>query len=245
MPISPLFVIIVILRQSEYYDKKMSWNSALPLKTNKLKMTDLCQGLYVVCSGRKAVEEKRYHWHADIVVDGTLVQSGVLLKDSWVLVKRTGLRCAHGKRPTDISSEIISFNFVVFCFSRLNKSYVTAVLGGSTYSIMWIKSPYEQIIRVDGIRKVPDTDFDLLHLANPATLSRGVTPLNVLPFQPSPRSNGTCYAIGYTDDRHSNKTEVAFLRPDTGLCDDPKTLCFSVSQIPRSCSVSLYTIHNN
>jgi len=117
---------------------------------------------------------------------------------------------------------------------------VTAVLGGSAHSIAWIKSPYEQIVRIDGIRKVPGTDFDLLHLANPATLSRGVTPLEVLPFQPSSRPNDTCYAIGYTNDRRNNKTEVAFLRPDTELCDDPNTLCFTVSQIPRSCSVSVH-----
>ncbi|XP_022174294.1 serine protease nudel isoform X2 [Myzus persicae] len=195
---------------SERHAKRMSWNSALPLKTNRLKITDACEGLFVECSGRKTVDEKRYYWHADVVVDGTLVQSGVLLKDSWVLVKRTGL--------------------------NLNKSYVTAVLGGSAYSVIWIKSPYEQIVRVDGIREVPDTDFDLLHLARPATVSRGVAPLKVLPFQPSPWPNGTCYAIGYTNNQHGNKTEVAFLRPDTGQCDDPNELCFTVSQTPRSCS---------
>ncbi|XP_060875249.1 serine protease nudel isoform X2 [Metopolophium dirhodum] len=195
---------------SEHYAKRMSWNSPLPLKTNKLKISDVCEGLFVICGGRKTVDEKRYHWHADILVNGTLVQSGVLLKDSWVLVKRTGL--------------------------NLNKSYATAVLGGSTYSIIWIKSPYEQIVRVDGIREVPGEDYDLLHLASPATVSRGVAPLEVLPFQPSPWLNGTCYAIGYTNGQHNNKTEVAFLRPDAGHCDDPNELCFTVSQIPRSCS---------
>ncbi|KAL4107717.1 hypothetical protein QTP88_018013 [Uroleucon formosanum] len=195
---------------SKQYAKRMSWNSALPLKTNKLKITDVCEGLFVICDGRKTVGEKRYHWHVDILVNGTLFQSGVLLKDSWVLVKRTGL--------------------------NLNKSYATAVLGGSTYSIIWIKSPYEQIIRIDGIREVPGEDFDLLHLVSPATVSRGVAPLEVLPFQPSPWLNGTCYSIGYTNDHHNNKTEVALLRPDNGHCDDPNELCFTVTQIPRSCS---------
>jgi len=138
----------------------------------------------------------------------------------------------------------LSLLFVSY-FSSLNKSYATAVLGGSTYSIIWIKSPYEQIVRVDGIREVPGEDFDLLHLASPATVSRGVAPLEVLPFQPSPWLNGTCYAIGYTNDQHNNKTEVAFLRPDTGHCDDPNESCFTVSQIPRSCSVSAYNINYN
>jgi len=127
--------------------------------------------------------------------------------------------------------------FVLY-FSSLNKSYATAVLGGSTYSIIWIKSPYEQIVRIDGIKEVPGTDFDLLHLARPATVSRGVTPLEVLPFQPSTWPNGTCYAVGYSNDQHNKKTEVAFLRPDAGQCDESNELCFTVSQTPRSCSVS-------
>jgi len=130
--------------------------------------------------------------------------------------------------------------FVLY-FSSLNKSYVTAVLGGSTYSIIWIKSPYEQIVRIDGIKEVPGTDFDLLHLTRPATVSRGVAPLEVLPFQPSPWSNGTCYAVGYSNDQHNKKTEVAFLRPaDTRQCDESNELCFTVLQTPRSCSVSAY-----
>lgn len=115
---------------------------------------------------------------------------------------------------------------------------MTAVLGGSAYSVMRIKSPYEQIIRIDGIREVSGTDFDLLHLANPATATRGVAPLSTLQFQPALRSHDTCYTIGYSDDRHVDKPEIALLRPDTRRCDDPNSLCFTVSQTPRSCLVS-------
>lgn len=70
----------------------MLWNNTLPLNTTKLKITDVCQGLYVVCGPRNSVDGKLYHWHADIIVDGKLVQSGILIKDSWVLVKRTNLK---------------------------------------------------------------------------------------------------------------------------------------------------------
>lgn len=71
---------------------KMLWNNPLPLNMTKLKITDMCQGLYVKCGARNSVYGKLYHWHADILVDGKLVQSGVLIHESWVLTKRTSLR---------------------------------------------------------------------------------------------------------------------------------------------------------
>lgn len=99
-----------VTRLSKYHDKRLAWNSPLPLNTNKLKLTDMCQGLYVVCGARKAVNERLYHWHADIVVDGELARPGVLLKDSWVLIKRTCLKCAYDKRPTTQPvTEILGF----------------------------------------------------------------------------------------------------------------------------------------
>jgi len=79
-------------RDSKHYEKKTSWNSNLPLNKNRLKYTDMCQGLYVECGTRNAVDMKPYHWHADIVVDGRLEQTGVLIQNSWVLVKRNGLK---------------------------------------------------------------------------------------------------------------------------------------------------------
>jgi len=124
-----------------------------------------------------------------------------------------------------------------FLFSSLNKYYTTAVLGSSSYSSVWIKSPYEQIIWVDGIKQIPDTDLDLLHLASPVNISRGVTPLDIQPIQPLLGVNHTCYAIGYSDDR-TNKTEITLLRPDP-KCSNSSTVCFAVSRKPHSCSVSI------
>lgn len=82
----------MVFRNSEYYEKRLSWNNPLPLNVKKLKMTDMCHGLYVECGSRKIVDTKLYHWHADILVDGKLTQSGVLILDSWVLVKKTRLK---------------------------------------------------------------------------------------------------------------------------------------------------------
>lgn len=111
-------------------------------------------------------------------------------------------------------------------------------MGSGTYSSIWIKSPYEQILRVDGIKQIPNTDFDLLHLATSGTISRGVTPLGIPLFQPSLGANDTCYAVGYSNDGHSNKTEIAYLRPDLKQQCGINNMCFTVTQKPQSCSVS-------
>lgn len=122
-------------------------------------------------------------------------------------------------------------------FRSLKTAYATAVLGGSAYSSVWIGSPHEQIVRVDGVRRVPDTDFDLLHLARPADASRGVGPLGVPLFQPPLRSGDACYAIGYAAGGHGyNETVTAVLRPDARRCDREDALCFTVSRKPRTCT---------
>lgn len=110
-----------------------------------------------------------------------------------------------------------------------------AVLGSGAYSSVWIKSPYEQLTRVDKIRKIPDTDFDLLHLAEPAVVTRGVTPLDLPMFQPTSGPNHTCYAVGWSNDS-GDRTENVHLRPDAKPCDNGH-VCFTVLQKPRSCSV--------
>lgn len=61
---------------------------------SKLRLSDVCHGLYVECGPRKKVVEGWFNWHVDILVDGTLTQSGVLIEDSWVLVKRTSIKYA-------------------------------------------------------------------------------------------------------------------------------------------------------
>lgn len=111
-------------------------------------------------------------------------------------------------------------------------------MGSGTYSSIWIKSPYEQILRVDGIKKIPNTDLDLLHLASSVTISRGVTPLGIPLFQPSLRANDTCYAVGYYYDGHGNKTEITYLQPDLKQQCGIDNICFTVTQKPQSCSVS-------
>lgn len=123
-----------------------------------------------------------------------------------------------------------------FVSSSSNKTYMTAVLGNSAYSSIWVRSPYEQIIRVDGVERVADTDVDLYHLARPVNISRGVTPLGVPPFQPTPGpGRHACYAVGHT----GRGTETAVLRPDTKHCGgNDGTMCFVVTRKPRSCSVS-------
>lgn len=117
------------------------------------------------------------------------------------------------------------------------------MLGSSAYSSVWVKSPYEQIIRIDEIKEIPGTDLDLLHLASPTNDSRAVMPLGIPPFQLSPRPNDNCYAIGYSEDR-DDKTEAALLRPDPAQCDSGR-LCFTVSQSPRSCFVRIINNDNN
>lgn len=129
------------------------------------------------------------------------------------------------------------------CLS-LKKSYTTAVLGGSAYSPVGIKSPYEQIVRIDGIRKIDDTDLDLFHLASPAVFTRGVSPLTIPLFQPSPGVNDTCYAVGYGSER-GNQTEIALLRRSAGdsQYEDDNILCLNVTRKPQSCLVN--TDYNN
>jgi hypothetical protein len=77
-------------RDSKFYEKRLSWKKPLPLNAAELMVNDVCHGLYVECGhARKTVDGKLYHWHADILVDGRIDRSGVLIEDSWVLVKRT------------------------------------------------------------------------------------------------------------------------------------------------------------
>lgn len=123
-----------------------------------------------------------------------------------------------------------------FVSSSPNGTYVTAVLGNSAHSSVWVRSPYEQVIRVDGVEPVADADVDMYHLARPANISRGVTPLGVPPFQPTPGpGRHACYAVGHAGGR----TETAVLRPDTKRCaGNEGTMCFVVTRKPRSCSVS-------
>lgn len=139
----------------------------------------------------------------------------------------------------------VETNILICLFISMKKSYATAVLGGSAYSAAGIKSPYEQIVRIDGMRKIDDTDLDLYHLASPAAFSWGVAPLTIPLFQPSPGADDTCYAVGYGPDRGrgGNHTEIVVLRPsaDTTTSDDSQCkddeICLTVTQKPQSCSV--------
>lgn len=54
-----------------------------------MNVSDICDGLYVKCGTRKTVDTGLYHWHANVIVDGKLAQTGVLIQNSWVLVERT------------------------------------------------------------------------------------------------------------------------------------------------------------
>jgi len=130
---------------------------------------------------------------------------------------------------------VFRFVFPAFLPCSPNKVYVTAVMGNSAHSSVWIQSPYEQVVRVDGIARVPGADLDLLHLSGPASTSRGVTPLGILPFQPSPGANHTCYAVGYSGGRN-NETEAVLLRPDAKRCAGD-SICLTVARKPHSCSV--------
>lgn len=114
------------------------------------------------------------------------------------------------------------------------------MLGGSAYSSIWIKSPFEQIIRVDKTIEIPGTNLDLLHLSSPANQSRAIMPLGIPFFQPSLGVNDTCYAVGYSED-YDDRTETALLRPNLIRCDN-NHLCFTIFQSPQSCSVRIIII---
>jgi hypothetical protein len=92
---------------------------------------------------------------------------------------------------------------------------------------------------VDAIRRLSGAALDLLHLAVPANVSAGVTPLGVPLFQPPLGANDTCYAIGYADERRGRYrgTEAVLLRVDAKRRCDENALCLAVSRKPRSCSV--------
>ncbi|XP_050441670.1 serine protease nudel [Adelges cooleyi] len=197
---------------SEYFEKKMLVKNVSQKKKN-LDERDFCQGLYVECGPRKSLDSGLVSWHVDILVDGKLTQSGILVNESWVLVQKTHI--------------------------NLNNNYVIAILAGGKYPSTWIKSPYEQAIRVDAQSDVPSTDLYLLHLERPAITSRAVTPLGIPVWQPTLRANNTCYAVGYS---LKNQTESVLLRPDTNKCDEGKA-CFAVLQKPQMCQVGSSISH--
>lgn len=118
--------------------------------------------------------------------------------------------------------------------TSLERSHATAVLGGGPYTSVWIESPYEQVARVDAVRPIAGTEFDLLRLARPMDVSRAVTPLEIPVFHPTAGADHACYAVGRSD--ADDKTETAVLRPDAAGCDGAN-VCFAVSREPRSCSV--------
>lgn len=100
-----VFFVIPVLppvyyRGVEYHEKKMSWNTPLPLNLSQPAIaSNICQGLYVKCYARKTVDAGLYHWHVNVVVDGKLARTGVLIHDSWVFVKRTAAKLEYDNKP--------------------------------------------------------------------------------------------------------------------------------------------------
>lgn len=157
------------------------------------------------------------------------VPSDIILRPWRFRFSHTHARVVHTEKNDKLTRWFVS--------SSPNRAYVTAVLGNSAHSSIWVRSPYEQAVRVDGVERVADADVDLYHLSRPANVSRGVTSLGVLPFQPTPDpERHTCYAVGHAGSR----TEAAVLRPNTKRCGggNDGTMCFVVTRKPRSCSVS-------
>lgn len=93
-------------------------------------------------------------WSAEIFVNGDLVANGILLDKSWVLVEKSFL---------GISRE------------PLHENYVVALLG-NTKSHLTMQSPYEQLVKVDCLQLIDDSNVILLHLDTPLDFNRHVLP---------------------------------------------------------------------
>lgn len=93
-------------------------------------------------------------WNAEIYANGDRVANGILLDKSWVLVEKNSL----GNAP-----------------EPLHENHVVALFG-NTKSNFNIESPYEQLVKVDCLQFINDSNALLLHLESPIDFNRHVLP---------------------------------------------------------------------
>lgn len=102
----------------------------------------------------KHLQDYEWPWNAEIFVNGDLVASGVLLAKSWVLVEK---------------------NIMGSNVEPLHDNHVVALFG-NTKSQLSIQSPHEQLIKVDCMQPLNDSNVLLLHLEKPVNFSRYALP---------------------------------------------------------------------
>ena len=100
------------------------------------------------------LQDYEWPWNAEIFINGDLIANGILLDKSWVLVE---------KNIMGSNVEPLHDNHVV-------------VLFGNTKSQLSIQSPYEQLVKVDCIIPVNDSNVMLLRLEHRVDFNRQVLP---------------------------------------------------------------------
>ncbi|XP_077288082.1 serine protease nudel [Arctopsyche grandis] len=157
-------------------------------------------------------------WIGQVYVEGRYKCLGVLVHLSWILVENN---CWHGL--------------------SLEDTFATVVLG-TKRSIPDIESPYEQIIRVDGVKILSFSTVTLLHLHDGVYISRYVKPIPMPDFNMDHiNEDDKCLAAGL--DVKGNPVSI-FLTPviaDCGLTNR----CFRRETSPQHCKENTHNAAYN
>ncbi|XP_015603565.1 serine protease nudel [Cephus cinctus] len=153
-------------------------------------------------------------WHAAIFVDGRYHCSAVLLEHSWLL---TSARCVQN--------------------IDLRSNYTAAMLGLSQ-SYLHVDGPHQQVLPVDQVKLIQDTDAVLLHLQDPVNATRHVQPIFLNKRMHPASDKYACVATGVDD---NGRTRTIFLQADMtcSTCNrcykrsHPKN-CFNETSLPWS-----------
>lgn len=154
---------------------------------------------------------KDFHWpwSAEIFIEGEIATNGILLDKSWILVEKTSLGDA-----------------------LMTTKYTTAVLGNTLNHIL---SPYEQISRVDCMKKIENTNVMLLHLQNPIHYNRHVLP-SYLPLQNDTQPDTRCLAVAISSQKITKSLELKII---PNCQNDVHLTCYQVASNKSSiCSDS-------
>ncbi|CRK92869.1 CLUMA_CG006281, isoform A [Clunio marinus] len=127
-------------------------------------------------------------WLAEIFIDGDLKANGILIKDSWILVDRNIL---------GDSNELLQSHFIV-------------ALLGNTKSKLNIQSPYEQIMNVDCLQFVSNSNVMLFHLETPVDYNRYVLP-SILPTHFELETESKCLAIALDSHQMTKAIELEII----------------------------------
>jgi hypothetical protein len=125
-------------------------------------------------------------WTVEVFSNGNLVGVGVLIDRSWVLVEKSVL--GSDENP-------------------LKLNHVTALVG-TARSFLKIKSPYEQISKVDCVQHVNDSNVMLLHLQKHVHFNRHALPL-FLPYKDETKDKDddeVCLAVAVAGMRKNLKS---------------------------------------